>query len=159
MSAPPFAAPKRPSPAKPSTGKAWEFQIERWNADYDARGLARVDRHHPEAKRVEGQLVYVSKGAPDFGGTVGGGRSVVFDAKETAAESFPTSKIPDHQLAALRRHDAMGAYAFLLVRFTTLEVDVLFWYREIERRKTLRQALKPDHGFRLGSGGWIEVVS
>lgn len=60
---------------------------------------------------------YTKQAQPDYKGTLRGGRTVVFEAKHTDAERIERSRLTEEQMEALRAHEALGAYCFILVSF------------------------------------------
>jgi recombination protein U len=104
---------------KANLGKRFESLIETTNRQYNITGKAVIEKMEVGNKFIDGQMIYSSKGPPDFMGAMTGGRAVVFDAKSTKGKSLPLVNITrrDHQLNFLEKMDALGALAFYLVEF------------------------------------------
>ena len=60
---------------------------------------------------------YTKQAQPDYKGTLRGGRAVVFEAKHTDAERIERSRVTEEQMEALRAHESLGAFCFVLVSF------------------------------------------
>jgi len=83
--------------------------------------------------KVEVPIIITSKGliakqsTVDYTGTLKGGKSIAFDAKETKNKtSFPLSNIEDHQLAYLSFQQKLGGIAFFMIHFKSLYKDEVF---------------------------------
>lgn len=109
--------------ARKKRGNAWETVIESENAFLAELRHADVVRC-PDAMRVIGthggnlEAIHVRTSAPDFFGTLMGGRSVSFDAKRCGAGRFPLPQVDKgwwHQVEALSRTTAFGGIGFLYV--------------------------------------------
>ena len=62
------------------------------------------------------------------------GKYIDFEAKETKnTTSFPISNIHKHQLEHLKRIDEHGGIAFLIVRFTKLNLTYFITYKNFEK--------------------------
>lgn len=67
------------------------------------------------------------KSTVDYTGTIKGGKSIAFDAKETLSKtSFPLANIEDHQLAYLDFQQNLGGIAFFMIHFKSLYPDEVF---------------------------------
>lgn len=101
-------------------GRALELAIEQANASYRAHGIAVVEKVAVPTKvirdnRTDGPLKVVrEKSSVDFIGTWQG-VPVAFDAKETNVQALPLANIHDHQYEFMRRWEAAGGRAFLLI--------------------------------------------
>ncbi|QDI92963.1 Holliday junction resolvase RecU [Salicibibacter halophilus] len=102
-------------------GMNFEKRIQQANKDYDAKGVAVIDKL-PTPVRVLGSEkgmikgFYESKSTVDFSGTFEG-RSITFEAKSVTGKSFPLKNISDHQIKHLQKVSDHGAIAFLLLEF------------------------------------------
>ena len=84
---------------------------------YHDKGLAEVDKT-PEPFRVmnkgqDGTFTgrFTALAAPDFQGTLKGGRSIVFEAKYTTTDRLKRNILTDAQMEALENHLKIGAMA------------------------------------------------
>lgn len=140
--------------------RAWEFQLERWHAQYNREGRALVARVHPPAKLVRGHLVYSAKGAPDFMGVLSGGRALVMDAKSVLGASLPFSNIAAHQAAFFSRTTDRGGCAFVCVKFGH-GFGWLPWpliqprYQTWCRGDGAPASIKGQEFFAIGEDGWL----
>lgn len=100
-------------------GRAFESLIEAANKQYDALGLALIEKTEVQKKLLHDELIYTKKGAPDFMGTGPDGKAVVFDAKSTQENRLPLKSIVRrfHQLEFLQKTERLGGRAFYLVEF------------------------------------------
>lgn len=83
--------------------------------------------------KVEVPIIITSKGlvakqsTVDYTGTLNGGKSIAFDAKETRSKtSFPLANIEEHQLAYLSFQQKLGGIAFFMIHFKTVYPDQAF---------------------------------
>lgn len=83
--------------------------------------------------KVEVPIILTSKGlvakqsTVDYTGTLNGGKSIAFDAKECKSKtSFPLSNIEGHQLAYLNFQQKLKGIAFFLIHFKTLHENEAF---------------------------------
>lgn len=116
---PPFARPKRKRRTD-RQGRAWEMRLEQWHRQYREAGDADVTKNNVPTKVVKGRLIRSGKADVDYDGTLPGGRSVRFDAKEVTEGGYldiSLAHFPRHQREALARHHALGAVCFLAVWF------------------------------------------
>ena len=101
--------------------------------------LARPDQHGRFS------ACYQKKAQPDFKGTVKGGKSVVFDCKNTFSDRILEHALSDEQRDALINHAVLGADAFVLVSFSFSEffaVPIIVW---IQMKQIFgRKYLKPE---------------
>lgn len=107
-----------------AAGEFFERQIEgslRWHFD---RKLLKADKT-PEPMRPirpmgkAGQFLahYEKKAQVDFSGTMLGGRSVRFEAKQTDTDRFERKRLTNEQMDDLRDHQKLGALSFVLLCF------------------------------------------
>ena len=105
-------------------GEIFENQIEgslRWHID---RGLLKANKTPEPMKplgkpNTRGQFLACStkKAQVDFCGTMYGGRSVRFEAKQTDSDRFEHKRLTDEQMDDLRDHQKLGALCFVLLCF------------------------------------------
>ena len=83
--------------------------------------------------KIEVPIIITRKGlvakqsTVDYTGTLKGGKSIAFDAKETQSKtSFPLNNIEDHQLAYLRFQQNLGGIAFFMIHFKKVYADKVF---------------------------------
>ena len=57
----------------------------------------------------------------DYIGTISGGHSIAFDAKETKGKSLPLKNIHEHQMQMMEDWHNFGATTFLIVYFKDLD--------------------------------------
>lgn len=83
--------------------------------------------------KVEVPIIITRKGlvakqsTVDYTGTLNGGKSIAFDAKETQSKtSFPLTNIEDHQLAYLRFQQNLRGFAFFMIHFKKVYSDKVF---------------------------------
>ena len=105
--------------SKRMLGRQFESLIVTANLQYKERGLAWIEKQEIEKKLQRGKMIYTKKGAPDFLGSIKGGRAVSFDCKSTAENRLPLKMITDkpHQLDKLQTLERLGGLAFYLVEF------------------------------------------
>jgi penicillin-binding protein-related factor A (putative recombinase) len=119
-------------------GMTLQSLLDRTHGMYRRQGLACVRRNErvwvytspqhaaklpPMARATtdDGQRKLVMRRSDvDYRGTIGGGRAVAFDAKETSGKSIPLSddKIDTHQVETLCEDERAGALAGFMVHFT-----------------------------------------
>lgn len=105
-------------------GEIFENQIEgslRWHI---GRGLLKANKTPEPMKplgkpNARGQFLacYTKKAQVDFCGTMYGGRSVRFEAKQTDSDRFEHKRLTDEQMDDLRDHQKLGALCFVLLCF------------------------------------------
>jgi recombination protein U len=106
-----------------ANGALFENMIDASCKLYDLRGAAHIEKT-PEPMKITQSFhngyfkaVFTKQAQPDFKGTLAGGRSVVFDAKETDLDRIQQSAITPEQEKDLNKHEALGALCFILVSF------------------------------------------
>lgn len=107
-----------------AAGETFEKQIEgslNWHFD---RGLLKAKKTPEPMKPISkpnkrGQFLacYDKKAQVDFCGTMYGGRSVRFEAKQTNTDRFGRSRLTGDQMDDLRDHQQLGALCFVLLCF------------------------------------------
>ncbi len=110
----------------PSRGNELEKRANHQNIKYRKDEMALI-------LKVETPVILTNKGliakksTVDYTGTVKGGKSIAFDAKETLSKtSFPLANIEDHQLAYLEFQQKLGGIAFFMIHFKALYPDKVF---------------------------------
>ena len=107
-----------------AAGEFFESQIEasiQWHID---RGLMKAEKTPEPMKPLKptgynGQFIacYTKKAQSDFSGTIRGGRSIRFEAKQTDSDRFERKRLTDEQMKDLRQHQELGALCFVLLCF------------------------------------------
>ena len=107
-----------------AAGAMFEKQIEgslNWHFE---RGILKADKTPEPMKPIRpmgkgGQFLacYEKKAQVDFSGTMRGGRSVRFEAKQTNTDRFERKRLTDEQMDDLRDHQSLGALCFVLLCF------------------------------------------
>lgn len=108
-------------------GMALEQIIELSNAQYEAKGIALIQKIHTPVKvlkthknrRVTG--FWEKKSTVDFLG-VKGSRAIAFDAKQIQGKNLPLANIGQHQIDFMVKWREQGHEAFLIVWFTDLDL-------------------------------------
>lgn len=101
---------------------------------YEENGFTCADKT-PEPMRplskpnAKGQFLacYEKKAQPDFQGTLIGGRSVVFEAKNSERDKIDQCRVTEEQAKKLRTHHKLGAAAFVLVSFRLQDFYRIPW--------------------------------
>lgn len=107
-----------------AAGAIFENQITgslQWHFD---RGLLKAEKTpepmkpiRPMGKGGHFLACYEKKAQVDFCGTMRGGRSVRFEAKQTDSGKFERRRLTDEQMDDLRDHQSLGALCFVLLCF------------------------------------------
>ena len=113
----PRAKPKGESQA--NRGMEFEHELMAMHQLYRRRKLARVEKNFVQTQPTKGGKIAVITGRAivDFTGTLEGGRSVAFDAKDCIGRRIELNRLADHQIDYLGDVHALGGLAFVLVRF------------------------------------------
>ena len=105
-------------------GNAFEDIIEASCKWYASRGMLKATKTPEPMKplrkpNAQGQFLacYTKKAQVDFSGTMIGGRSIRFEAKETETDRFERGRLSNDQMDDLRDHQQMGALCFVLLCF------------------------------------------
>lgn len=104
-------------------GAHFEEAIEAACVHYDLQGEAFIEKTPEPMKilkpinRQRGtfEAVFSKSAQPDFKGTIRGGQGVCFDAKHTSCDRIEQKAISQEQKEALDKHEALGAWCFVLV--------------------------------------------
>lgn len=108
-------------------GKAFEELVEYANKQYEAKGIALVQKISTPWTVVRRGKQIVSafpngKSTLDFRGTIAGGTSISFDCKETTEEKgLPLANIQEHQIEYIRTALEMGEISFILTNLKSLD--------------------------------------
>ena len=105
-------------------GQHFEDQIAASLAWHEERGILKAAKT-PEPmkplgpKQAGGRFtaVYTKAAQVDFSGTMRGGRSVRFEAKQTDSDRFERKRLTDEQMDDLRGHEKLGALCFVILCF------------------------------------------
>lgn len=150
-------------------GAGWEALLNHWHGQYQKHHRARVAKNHPEAKYIRGRIEYVAEGEPDFGGTLAGGTSVLFDAKDCDEPRWALSQLKKHQAKALEGVHILGGVAFVALRLNR-KAYVLPWgrlrdlyWRWVDGKAphgdaSLGPAEVAELGIPMRADGWIDLV-
>lgn len=107
-----------------AAGEFFERQIEgslNWHFE---RGLLKATKTPEPMKPLRpmpgGKFIacYEKKAQVDFCGTMYGGRSCRFEAKQTDTDRFERKRLSDEQMRDLRDHQSLGALCFVLICFS-----------------------------------------
>lgn len=104
-------------------GESFENAVEASCIHYDLQGEAFIEKTPEPMKPIQVidrgrgifKAVFKKPAQPDFKGTLKGGQAVVFDAKSTSTDRISQDAVTPDQWEALDKHQAMGAWAFVLV--------------------------------------------
>lgn len=125
-----------------NAGKDFEEWIEYSNRQYEARGMAVINKiatpwnvtrkFSPYKKTYEIVSAFpMSKSTVDFGGTASE-KSVWFEAKRSKHKtSFPLRNIHTHQMDYLEKVDKQGGKAFFLVYSEEFKKVWLLWISQL----------------------------
>lgn len=104
-------------------GASFEGAINVSCTHYYLQGEAYIEKT-PEPMRINQAIdrargifkaVFTKPAQPDYKGTMKGGQAVVFEAKSTSTDRIKQDAVTEEQWDALDKHEAMGAWAFVLV--------------------------------------------
>jgi recombination protein U len=105
-------------------GQIFEDVIDASCTWYENQGILKATKTPEPMKPVskpntKGQFLacYTKKAQADFCGTMKGGRSVRFEAKQTYTDRFERSRLTPDQMKDLRGHHHIGALCFVLICF------------------------------------------
>lgn len=104
-------------------GKRFEERLDRSFALYRDLGYAIIEKTpepmHPTKSLGNGKFIafFEKKAQPDYKGTLKGGRTVMFEAKYTAADRIEQSRVSQGQAEYLEYHHRLGARCFVVAGF------------------------------------------
>lgn len=100
-------------------GMELEHELMVMHQLYKRQKLARVDKNPIQTQPVKGGewAWIIGKAIVDFSGTLAGGRSVAFDAKDCVERRIELNRLAPHQAEYLGDVYALGGMAFILARF------------------------------------------
>ena len=114
-------------------GAQFEQRLDDSFAYYAQKGFAIVEKTpepmRPTKSRGNGKFIafYAKQAQPDYKGTIKGGRTVMFEAKFTAADRMEQSRVLQTQQDYMERHQALGARCFVVAGFSSGEVYRVPW--------------------------------
>lgn len=114
-------------------GKQFESRIDDSFAYYAQKGFAIIEKTpepmHPTKNLGNGKFIayYEKQAQPDYKGTIKGGRTVMFEAKFTAADRMEQSRVLQSQQDYMDRHQALGARCFVIAGFSSGMVYCVPW--------------------------------
>lgn len=118
---------------KQNNGKLLEQMLGMTNQTYRIKKIALITKQHPEVKTIRDhkgvirETIYSERSGLDYAGTVQGGHHVTFEAKQVKdGRRFPLDMIEPHQIETMRDSSSLGAHAFLVVFFVSLDAAFLF---------------------------------
>lgn len=119
-------------------GMDFEALIEFSNRQYETQGLAVINKRPTPVKIIQklaGGWIkgFVEKQSTvDFDGTVRGGRSIVFEAKQVKSETrFDLRNIEQHQVDYLAKCHKMGGISFVLIEVVAMRTIFLLPYETL----------------------------
>lgn len=122
-------------------GMQLESDINLSNEYYKIKDIAYIYKKPTPIKLVKvdykkgliNEAYFMTPSTTDYNG-IYKGKYIDFEAKETKnTTSFPISNIHKHQLEHLKRIDEHGGIAFLIVRFTKLNLTYFITYKNFEK--------------------------
>lgn len=150
-------------------GQHYENMISASCQYYQDQGLARIQKTPEPTKQLSGinsrghfTACYEKQAQPDYGGTIKGGQSIYFEAKETEDSRIQQSRVTQTQHDDLEAHYNLGALTFVLVSFSLCEFYRIPWevWRDMKqiygrkylKKEELKQYQLPAHG------GYIKLL-
>ena len=104
-------------------GASFEDAVNAACLYYELQGEAYIEKTPEPMKVIQAmdrgrgifKAVFQKPAQPDYKGTLRGGSSVCFEAKHTDTDRIKQSAVTPEQRDALDKHQAMGAFCFVLV--------------------------------------------
>ena len=94
--------------------------------------IAEVD-YHSRKDAIITKAYFKTPSTTDYNG-IYKGKYIDFEAKETTSKtSFPLSNIHNHQIEHLKKVDEHSGIAFLIVRFTNLNVTYYLSFKDLQK--------------------------
>lgn len=104
-------------------GKQFEERLDKAFAYYREHGFALVEKTPEPMRPIQnlgnGKFVafFEKKAQPDYKGIIKGGRTVMFEAKFTAAERMERNRVLPGQADYLDQHQELGARCYVIAGF------------------------------------------
>ena len=151
------------------SGQRFEDRIEASLHWYETAGLMRVRKTPEPMKPIkalrDGRFVavFTKPAQVDFSGTLAGGISIRFEAKQTETDRLQRSRLSLEQLDDLGRHDELGAICFILACFGDDRFYRIPWanwrdMKEIYGRQYLKESDIEEFRLPETSFGLIEIL-
>ena len=114
-----FPRAKPPRESQANRGMEFEAELNAMHRLYRRLKKAVVEKTYCKSIPINGnrEAKIIGKAIVDYVGTLEGGRSVAFDAKDCVERRITLDRLADHQIAYLGDVYALGGMAFILVRF------------------------------------------
>jgi recombination protein U len=126
---------------------SFENAIEVSNRMYFEKGLAAVSKRPTPVRVVSNKAgritgFFEKPSTVDYDGTLPGGRSIVFEAKQSKKPRFDLSNMEQHQVDYLAKCHDLGAISFVLIELLTIRTVYLMPYQSFryfwDKRKSGR---------------------
>lgn len=133
-------------------GKRFEERLDKAFAYYREHGFAIVEKT-PEPMRPVQNLgngkfaaFFEKKAQPDYKGTIKGGRTVMFEAKFTAAGKMEQNRVLPGQADYLERHQSLGARCYVIAGFGSGAVYRFPWniWRDMKKYFSRKYVTETD---------------
>lgn len=133
-----------------AAGAHFEKQISNsieWHQKHRLMRLCKTPEPIRQIGRLnsKGQFLacYSEKAQVDFAGTMIGGKSIRFEAKQTSSDRFAFDRLSKEQMTDLTEHQKLGAYCFVLICFGVDDFYRIPWdiwrnMKEIYGRKYIK---------------------
>lgn len=117
-------------------GKSLQTLIDTANQQYyyTGHGLVQFIETPMRQKRIgrTTKWVFAKKSTVDYVGTLKGGHSIAFEAKQTKLKTrFDFSNIGFHQMEHLKQQEQLGGSAFLIIEFTAYNKIFYVQFKDI----------------------------
>ncbi len=107
-----------------AAGLFFENLLEKSLRWYEDEGLMKVTKTPEPMKPIRpmnksGQFIacYTKQAQVDFSGTITGGRSIRFEAKQTDTTRFTRNRLSEEQMNDLEKHSQLGALCYVIICF------------------------------------------
>lgn len=152
-----------------TSGKQFESRLDAAFMAYTIAGIAAVEKT-PEPMRPlsslgNGRFVacFEKKAQPDYKGTLSGGRTIVFEAKYTAADRMAQSRVTDAQAAYMDRYADLGAQCYVVAGFASGGVYRVPWaiWRDMKDqfgRKYVTEADLEQYRVQVTAKGTLQLI-
>ena len=114
-------------------GKQFEERLDKSFAYYREHGFAIVEKTPEPMRPIQnlghGKFIafFEKKAQPDYKGIIKGGRTVLFEAKFTAAGKMEQSRVLPGQADYLERYQSLGARCYVIAGFASGAVYRFPW--------------------------------